>query len=98
MRASGSMVRREQPAEPVGALNGAFVFTLDPAQSGDQDDGIRLREECLGALFSDGRTGLVRVSADSPIPLAADLAVEGVRAALKTASEGPDIVKTLVPL
>lgn len=114
LRCSSSLVRREQPAEPVGALNGALVFTPDPAQSLDQDDAGRLRAEALGALFPGGaraevplagggkavlENGLLRVSGgEAPTPEATRRAAPGARALLWTATDGPDIRRLLVPL
>jgi len=50
MSATQDMVRREQPGDLAGALEGAYVFTLQAPQSGDTDDG-KTAATVVNALF-----------------------------------------------
>lgn len=85
LSSSASMVRREQPAEPFGALDGALVFTADPMVSGDRDETGELRLACLAALFPDGKNGL------------GPEAGPGTRAVLRGSRDGADLRRTLRP-
>lgn len=93
LRSTSSLVRRDQPAEPEGALEGAFVFITPSAQSGDQDEGDALRKSCLGALFPKGRTGLRRLAAGEKEPEAEP----GGHGVLRASTEGADLTRTLSP-
>jgi hypothetical protein len=56
MEASQSMVKREQPGEPLSAGAASVLFRLQAAQSHDQDPGAAIAKAVESALFREGKT------------------------------------------
>ena len=84
MNAAQNMVAREQPGELVGALQGAYVFSLQAPQSGDTDDG-KTAATILDAVFPNAKP------IDEP-KLAATLGAqtaEQLRGVLRVSAETP---------
>lgn len=71
LRTQVNMVSREQPGELLGALDGATVWVMQPAQGGDVDDG-KLLEAIRAALFPDAKPGVLPgvhpLQGDGPLP------------------------------
>jgi len=84
MSAAQGMVRREQPGDLMGALEGAYVFTLQAPQSRDTDDG-KTQATILEALFPGAK------SANRPQAAAAlgGQSAEQLRGVLRVSAETP---------
>lgn len=88
-----NLVVREQPGNAIAALDGAVVFVLPPAQSGDQDNGVleRTIEEALGG-------GLSRVDTTMPPPDEPPAAEGDARAVLWSVRDGARVNRTILPV
>ncbi len=88
-----NMMSRQQPGDLLGALPGAYVFTLQSPQSGDQDDG-QLLARVTQLLFEQEARGVRRADA---IPEEGLPAEDGIFATLVSHRDGGSQTLNLTP-